>query len=173
MTHATIVASARDSVLAINRVVSLLRGRCFAVVSFTAAKSHQPGIARLTIVVDAALTRPARVAACLAKLDDVWNVSQLDPAHSLAREMALVRVLCPADVQHTLLGTTLRGGVQVVHRDSSSVLLEIVAEPEKLDAILKDLDVPIVEFIRSGTFATFLDVARVPDDDGSTNASTF
>ena len=54
MTHATIVADAQDSLVTLNRVVSLLRGRCFAVVSFTAAKSHRPGIARLTIVVDAA-----------------------------------------------------------------------------------------------------------------------
>lgn len=154
MTYATIVADAQDSVLTLNRVVSLLRGRCFAVVSVTAAKSHRPGVARVTIVVDAARTRPARVAACLAKLADVWNVSQLDPAHSLVREMALVRVLCPAGVQHTLSAATSRGGIQLVHRDGSSVLLEIVTEPERLDAILRELDLPIVECIRSGSFAT-------------------
>lgn len=155
--YATIVADAQDSVLTLNRVASLLRGRCFAVVSLTAAKSHRPGLARLTIVVDAARTRPARVAACLAKLADVCNVRQLDPAHAIVREMALVRVLCPAGVQHTLSDATSRGGVLVVHRDSSSMLLEILAEPHRLDAILRELDLPIVECIRSGSFATSLE----------------
>lgn len=170
MTHATVVADAQDSSVTLNRVVSLLRGRRFAVVSFTAARSHVPSIARLTIVVDAAHTRPGRVAACLAKLADVWNVQELEPVHSLRREIALVRVLCPADVQHTLAEVTSRGGVRVAHRDSSSMILEVVAEPEKLDAILEQLDLPIVECMRSGTLA--MSLTPVPEHGYSANAST-
>lgn len=78
------------------------------------------------------------------------------PPHSLRREIALVKVLCPADVQHTLAEVTSRGGVRVAHRDDSSMILEIVAEPEKLDAILGQLDLSIVEFMRSGTLAMSL-----------------
>jgi acetolactate synthase-1/3 small subunit len=134
-------------------VVSLLRGRCFAVVSFTAAKSHRPGIAHLTIVVDTARTKAGRVAARLAKLADVWNVRELESMHSLVRELALLRVQCPPDLQQIVAEATSRDGLRVIHRDGSSMILEIVAEPETLDAILGNLQVPVVEIMRSGALA--------------------
>lgn len=173
MTYATIVADAQDSMLTLNRVVSLLRGRCFAVVSFTAARSHRPGIARLTIVVDGARTRPARVAACLAKLADVWNVNQLEPADSLVREMALVRVRCPVDRQPTALEEMPHEAVQVVHRDDTSMLLQVVAEPARLDAMLREMALPILEVLRSGIFASSLGAGHVADADASTRKSTY
>jgi acetolactate synthase-1/3 small subunit len=170
MTNATVVADAQDSAVTINRVVSLLRGRYFAIVSFTAAKSHLQGVARLTIVIDAARTGPARVAACLSKLADVWNVQELVPAQSLRREMVLVRVRCPAAVQLTAAETAGRDSARVVYRDSSSMILEIVAEPEKLDRVLEGLALPIVEFMRSGALA--MSLAPVPGQAQATTSAS-
>ena len=80
----TLLADADDSLITLNRVISLLRSRRFAIVSVAAAQTHSPGVVRLTIVIEAERTRSDRVAACLAKLADVWNVTELDPAQTEA-----------------------------------------------------------------------------------------
>lgn len=77
--HSTIVVHAADTLLALNRVISLLRGRHFAVTSFATGPDESRGLARITIVVDTATTPAARVVACLEKLQDVKTVRIAEP----------------------------------------------------------------------------------------------
>lgn len=148
----TVVADAHDNPLTLNRVVSLLRGRCFTVLSFTAARSHQPGVVRLTIVIDAGRSRPGRVAACLSKLADVWNVRELDPTAALMREVVLVRVLCASHEQPALMDAASRGTL-VIHRDAASLVLAVADEPEQLDRMLQQFGARVIELVRSGPIA--------------------
>jgi len=158
---AIVLADADDNPITINRVVSLLRGRRFEIVSFTTAKSDRQGTARLTIVIDADRSRAARVVECLAKLADVSNVRELRPGAWLSREMALVRISCSPSEQLASINETLTGA-HVIHRDNDSVVLEIAGEPHHVDDILQKLHVRVVEYIRSGTFALSLAPRNTP-----------
>src|SRR5687768_4127166 len=90
--QSTLIARGLDGLSTLNRIVSLLRGRSFGIVSLTAARTDAPGVAHVTIVVDASRTRPDRVASCLEKLEDVLSVEEIDPAHAVQRELALIKV---------------------------------------------------------------------------------
>ena len=104
----------------------------------------------LTIVIDAARTRSARVAASLAKLADVWNVAELDPAKTLCRELALVKIACLSGAQELPPSVATRNDVRVVHRDDRSMILEIVAEPKDVDDVIEALESSqLVELVRA------------------------
>jgi acetolactate synthase-1/3 small subunit len=150
----TLVADADDTLITINRVISLLRARRFAIVSVAAARTHTPGVARLTIVIDAGRTPSGRVTASLAKLADVWNVAELDPAETLCRELALVRVAAVSGALALPPAVASRDDVRVVHRDDRCFILEIVAEPEDVDGVIQALEPSqVVELVRARQLA--------------------
>ena len=152
--HVTLVADADDTLITINRVISLLRVRRFAVVSIATARTHTPGVARLTIVIDADRTPSGRVTASLAKLADVRNVVELDPVEKLCRELALVRVAAVSGKPFLPPEVAARDDVRVLHRDDRCLVLEIVAEPEDVDDILQALEPSqVAELVRSRQLA--------------------
>lgn len=138
--HVTLVADADDTLITINRVISLLRVRRFAVVSVATARTRTSGVARLTIVIDAARTPSGRVIASLAKLADVRNVVELDPVEGLCRELALVRVAAVSGRPVLPAEVAARDDVRVLDRDARSIILEIVAKPEDVDGIIQALE---------------------------------
>lgn len=150
MTPSTIVADAQDSLMTMNRIVSLLRSRCFEVLSITVARSETPGVARLTIVIDSERTRPERVVAYLAKLNDVWSVTELEN-NVATRELALVRIVCPAGSEPRLDGVL--SDAFLIERDERSAVLAIVAEPLTIDQVLAGMGAPVSGFVRSGALS--------------------
>lgn len=149
LNHVTLVANAEDSLITINRVISLLRARRFSIVSVGAAQTRSLGVAHLTIVIDGERTPSGRVIASLAKLADVWNVVELDPAETLCRELALMRISVRSGTPDLPSSVTSRNDVRVVHRDGCSIILEAVAEPEEVDAIIQELEPSqLVELVR-------------------------
>jgi acetolactate synthase-1/3 small subunit len=148
--NVTVVASVRNTLDALNRVVSMLRGRDFRVVSLSSARSEQPDMARLTIVVDAAHTRPSRVASCLNRLEEVWGVRQVESRDVIRREVALVKIMENAVEQ--LPGTTLlSGAARVIESSGGAAILEIVGTPEEVDSVIGFLPpASILEMARPG-----------------------
>src|SRR4029079_5127884 len=92
----------------LNRVASLFRRRAFNIESLTVGHTEQPGISRMTIVVDTDQHRPqssrrrvvveraergARlVEANLYKLIPVRRVDNISKAPTIARDLALIKV---------------------------------------------------------------------------------
>ena len=64
----------------LNRVASLFRRRAFNIASLTVGHTDEPGVSRMTIVVDADMP-PERIEANLYKLIDVRRVEVLPPRH--------------------------------------------------------------------------------------------
>ena len=150
----TLVADAEDSLIAINRVISLLRAKHFAVVSVATARTRAHGTVRLTIVVDAERTTPDRVVACLGKLEDVWNVAVFDSANGLCRELALVRMAVPAGEPDLPPAVAARNDVRVIHRDGKIVVLEVVAAPQDMDDVIQALDQSaVIDLVRAHPLA--------------------
>lgn len=147
--HVTIVADAEDKLITLNRVVSLLRARQFSTVSVGTAQTQTPGVVRLTIVLDSEHTQPSRVVACLSKLVDVWNVAERSLNKSLCRELAFVKVAVPPGVAG-LPPDLAQDEIHVLHRDSQSMVLEVVAEPKEVDRVLRAMEsFEIIELARA------------------------
>jgi len=73
----TLVALVEDQPGVLNRVASLFRRRAFNIESLTVGHTDQPGISRMTIVIDNTQTNAERVTANLYKLVNVIQVSDL------------------------------------------------------------------------------------------------
>jgi acetolactate synthase-1/3 small subunit len=148
-----LVASVRDSLQALNRVVSLLRGRNFRIDSLTLAQSERPGVARLTVVVDESHVRPQRVASCLDKLEEVWSVREAQPTDVVRRQAALVKV---SDSEATRAWIALlppSGTVRVVERGGGAAILELFGSPEDVDRTIASLPpASVIELARPGPF---------------------
>jgi acetolactate synthase-1/3 small subunit len=148
--QSTLIARGQDGLSTLNRIVSLLRGRSFGIVSLTSGRTDTPGEAHLTIVVDASRTPPDRVASCLEKLEDVWSVEEVDPARAVQRELALVKI-ARTDATGPELASLLETGIaRVVDSSDTTVIVEVVGAPQEVDRAISAMS-------RDGV----VDVARV------------
>ncbi len=149
--HALIVASARNTLHALNRVVSLLRGRNFHVESMAVTRSERSEVTRLAIVVDATRTRPERVASCLDNLEEVWSVRRVERSEVVRREAALIKFIehsVPDELVFAVVGS---GAARVIERSGGAAILEIVGSPEEVDDAIGSLPpVSILEIARLG-----------------------
>jgi acetolactate synthase-1/3 small subunit len=149
--HAMIVASSLNTLQALNRVVSLLRGRDFHVESLAVARSERSDVSRLTIVVDATRTRPERVASCLDRLEDVWSVRRVERSEVVRREAALIKFIedsVPGELVNAVVGS---GAARVIERSGGAAILEIVGAPEEVDDVIGSLPpTSILEVARLG-----------------------
>src|ERR687893_585427 len=76
----------------LNRVASLFRRRAFNIESLTVGRTSDPGISRMTIVIDSDQASAERVTAYLYKLVNVVRVEDMATAPAVARDLALVKV---------------------------------------------------------------------------------
>jgi acetolactate synthase I/III small subunit len=164
------VASIQDSLQALNRVVSLLRGRHFQVKSITRSRSERPEVARLTIVVDDSQPKPHRVASHLEKLEEAWSVASVDRQEVVCRAMALVK-LSESLIDAGLVATTLESGsVHLVDQSAGAVILEVFGTIEEVDRVLASFPPnAIIELARPGELAMTRG-ARPTSDTASPNS---
>ena len=130
-------------------------------------------MARLTIVIDAERTPSGRVIASLAKLADVWSVAALDPAETLCRELALVRVAALSGTPDLPPAVASRNDVRVVHRDDRFIILEVVAALEDMDGVIQALEPSqLVELVRARPLAMVRNLPNPSSLDGDRPGAT-
>jgi acetolactate synthase-1/3 small subunit len=146
-----LVASARGSLQALNRVVSLLRGRDFQIASLTTMASEASDVVRFAIVVDASRTRPARVSSCLDKLEEVWGVRELQPSDAVTRELAVVKIAAAAVDAEPVASWVAAGATRVLERNAVTAILEVTGSSADVDAVVRALPwALVVEVARLG-----------------------
>ena len=99
MSKHTLVATVEEGPATLNRVLSLFRQRIFAIESLSIGRTNEPGIMRLTMVVDGARSAIEQVIKQLYKVVEVRKVSDLSDDARVERELALVKVSCKASSQ--------------------------------------------------------------------------
>jgi acetolactate synthase-1/3 small subunit len=174
----TIVVRARRSLVSLNRIVSLLRGRRFAVRSMTLGATEAVGVGHVTLVVDSTLTLPSRIVAYLNKLCEVVTVTEIHQSDGVCRELALIRVGV-ASVAESICGSS-ECAVQMIDRMGHAGILQIVAEPEAIERMVQALaPANVIEIVRAGPAAmtrsgvrglaqaAFRNSTVTLDDDGS------
>ena len=146
-----IVVSTHHTLQALNRVVSLLRGRDFAVDSLTVTGSERPDVTRLTIAVDTARTSPERVSACLEKLEEVRSVKQVRPSEVVGRELTLIKLRADAVGGEVVSALLLSSNARVIEESGGAAILELVGRPEEIDLAIGSLaPASILEIARGG-----------------------
>jgi len=151
MAKHTLIAYVEDKPGVLNRVASLFRRRNFNIESLTVGGTDQPGVSRLTVVVEASEAGARIVEANLYKLVNVLRVDDLTHKASLTRELGLVKIKVTNDNRSQVLQLVEVFRARVVDVDEKTITVEVTGTPEKIvkfEMIMRPFG--IVEMVRTG-----------------------
>ena len=152
--HHILVATMQDHPGVLNRVSSLFRRRSFNIESLTVGHTDQPGISRMTIVVDGATTDVEQVIKQLYKLIEVTKVSEVTHDPVVAHELALIKVNTSTGHRPEVLQLADVYSARVVDVTPDSVLVEATGTESRIDSLVQVLrQYGIKELVRTGVVA--------------------
>lgn len=158
----TLVALVEDKPGVLNRVASLFRRRAFNIESLTVGHTEQPGISRMTIVIDSNQTNAQRVTANLYKLVNVIQIRDLAELPTVSRDLALIKVAASPERRSEIMQLVEVYRARIVDVGNDSLIIEITGDEEKIDSLVEVLrPFGILEMVRTGTVAMARGVASV------------
>ena len=148
----SVLVQNRPGVLA--RVASLFARRGYNIFSLAVAPTAEPGMSRITIVVDVESAPLEQIVKQLFKLIDVVKISELDPRRSVERELLLATVRAEPNARGQIieLVTIFEGKILAV--GAGAITMSLDGHPDKLDdfeELLEGYD--IMELQRTGRVA--------------------
>lgn len=153
--QSTLIALVEDKPGVLTRVASLFRRRNYNIESLTVGHTENPGISRMTIVVDSARTNVEKVAQNLYKLVNVIQVEDVTERPNVLRDLALIKVQAgggSARSEIMQLVDTFRARVVDVALDT--LMVEVTGTEDKIDGLVDVLrPYGIVEMVRTGRVA--------------------
>ena len=163
----TLIALVEDKPGVLNRVASLFRRRAFNIESLTVGHTEQPGISRMTIVVDSTRTDAQKVVQNLYKLVNVIEVEDVTEKPAVMRDLALIKVWANGGGTRSevmQIVDTFRARVVDVSLDA--LMIEVTGTEDKIDGLMDVLrPFGIVEMVQTGR------VAMVRGGNGSVSAA--
>ena len=145
-------------------VAGLFSRRAFNISSLAVGPTQDARVSRITIVVDGASTPVEQVAKQLDKLVRVLKVVELDEESAVQRELALIKVRTDPDRRSQLLEVAAVFRATVVDMSPSTLVLESVSSPAKLDSLLAMLaEYGVCELVRTGRVALDRGEATITD----------
>jgi len=152
-TH-TIIAHVEDKPGVLNRIASLFRRRGFNIVSLTVGRTAEPGVSRLTLVIDADDDTARRIEANLYKLVNVLLVEDVTSVPLISRELALIKVRAGSETRPRVLQVCEVFGARVIELTADMLTLELTATHDKIDDLVGVLrSEGIIEMVRTGVVA--------------------
>ncbi len=152
----------------LSHVAGLFSRRAFNISSLAVGPTHDERVSRITIVVDGASTPVDQVRKQLDKLVRVLKVVELEDSAAIERELALIKVRAEPALRGQLLEVASVFGANVVDMSPATIVLEAVASPGKLDALLAMLP-GTCELVRTGRIALTRGAAVITDEDDQTD----
>ena len=134
------------------RIAGLFSRRGFNIFSLAVAPTDDATLSRIIIVVDVHNTDVAQITKQLDKLVNVLEITELQPATSIERELMLARVIGagPEAVEQLL---TQYGG-SIVDSNDKEIIVSLHAHPDQLDLCESALHkFGILELQRTGRIA--------------------
>jgi acetolactate synthase-1/3 small subunit len=138
----------------LNRVASLFRRRAFNIESLTVGRTEQPGMSRMTVVVDTDEYGARRLEANLYKLVPVRRVENISAGPTISRDLALIKVSAAGDTRAQVMQLVEVYRARVVDVSPESLVIETTGTEDKIDSLLEVLrPYGVVEMVRTGRVA--------------------
>ena len=144
---------------ALMRVTGLLTARGYNIESLTVARTVDPDLSRMSIVVD--VEDRLRVAGDQADEQAGQRAAGdgSDGCPAVCREMTLLRVRAPLDRRATIIKEAEIFGARVVDSSVDGFVIEATGDPEKLDEFIDVMQsYGEIEVTRSGAIAVSLEM---------------
>src|SRR3954468_1839096 len=150
MTH-TFAVYVENQPGVLNRVASLFRRRAFNIESLTVGHTHEPGVSRMTVVVETDDYGARRLEANLYKLVPVRRVENLSSRPQISRDLALIKVAAAGDTRAQVMQLVDVYRARVIDVSPESLVIEATGTEDKIDSLLEVLrPYGVVEMVRTG-----------------------
>jgi acetolactate synthase-1/3 small subunit len=147
---------------ALMRVTGLLSQRGYNIESLTVARTLDPELSRMTIVVDVDSVQRQQVIKQMNKLINVLQASDLTETPAVVRELVLVRVRTAQESRTAVLKEAEIFGGRVVDSSTEGFVIEVTGDPEKLGEFIDVMgSYGEVEVTRSGDLAIALEARKL------------
>ena len=147
---------------ALMRITGLLSARGYNIESLTVARTLDPTLSRMSIVVDVEPQLRSQVIKQMNKLINVLQATDLTDSPAVKREMVLVRVRSTLNNRTSILKEAEIFGARVVDSSTEGFALEVTGDSEKLDEFIDVIrSYGEIEVTRSGTVAVSLEAKRL------------
>jgi len=148
----TILVENKPGVL--TRIAGLFARRGFNIETLTVGPTDDVGISRVTLTVDGALHPIDQVTKQLHKLINVLKIRDLEPASTVARELALFKVAADGVQRGEVMQISQIFRAKVVDVTKRSVIIEVTGTTDKIKAF-EGMVRPfgLIEMMRTGEIA--------------------
>lgn len=138
----------------LSRISGLFARRGFNIDSLAVGITDDPGISRVTIVVEGNEYIVEQVEKQLNKLIDVIKLRRLSDSGTISRELMLIKVACTPKTRGEIMDIVRVMEAKVCDISKSTLTIEISDTTERLE-ILSELLGPykVLEVVRTGTIA--------------------
>ena len=135
----------------LTRIAGLFSRRSFNIDSLSVGATDNPEYSRMTITVQGDRDVLEQVIKQLSKLINVIRVSELDPAESLERELAVIKVSVDRESRSEIMQIVDIFRARIIDVSQRSMIMEVTGDEEKVDAIIQLLrQFGIKELARTG-----------------------
>ena len=143
---------------ALMRITGVLSARGYNIESLTVARTLDPTLSRMTIVVDVDPLLRKQVIKQMNRLINVLQAVDLTESPSVSRELLLLRVRASMEARTAILKEAEIFGARVVDSSVEGFALEATGDSEKLDEFVDVMrSYGDIEVTRSGTVAVSLE----------------
>jgi len=138
----------------LTHVSGLFSARGFNIDSLAVGETEDPGISRMTIVVDGDEKTLEQVKKQLNRLIDVIKVIDLTEEDFIDRELVLVRAKVDAKNRSDILRLAEGIHAKIVDTKKDSVAIEVTGDQDKIRSFIEALKpFGIIEIVRTGRIA--------------------
>jgi acetolactate synthase-1/3 small subunit len=144
------------------RVTGLLTQRGYNIESLTVARTLDPLLSRMTIVVDVDSLQRLQVIKQMNKLINVLQATDLTESPAVIRELVLLRIRTTQENRTAVLKEAEIFGGRVVDSSTEGFAIEVTGDPEKLVEFVEVMSsYGEVDVTRSGSLAIALDAKKL------------
>jgi acetolactate synthase-1/3 small subunit len=150
----TLIALVEDRPGVLARVAGLLRRRAYNIESLTVGHTQEPGLSRMTIVLDSDAESASKVARHLDKLVNVLGVEDVTDRALVARNLALIKVRVNGGSRAEVIQIVDTFRARVVDVGLDSLMIEATGTEDKVDGLVQVLEsFGILEMAQGGRVA--------------------
>ena len=135
----------------LTRIAGLFSRRAFNIDSLSVGATDNPDYSRMTLTVMGGEEVLEQVIKQLSKLINVIRVSELNPAESVERELAIIKVNADRENRSEIMQVVDIFRAKIIDVSARSMIIEITGDEEKINAIVQLLrQYGIKEMARTG-----------------------
>ncbi|MEY4575706.1 MAG: hypothetical protein RL701_409 [Pseudomonadota bacterium] len=134
----------------LQRIATCCAEKGYNIRSLAVGSSEQPGLSRMTFVVDAS-TDAYEMVSELQKLEDVNEIKDISGSEFVSRELALVRVQGGKEMRKRLMEIVDIFHASIIDVSANSMIIEVTGAENTIDSLVRLLkDYGVVELVRTG-----------------------